>query len=99
MNLPFCSSDTVPETRVFSVHLGLFLHDVELKNITFSTGVFTVEECNARGFNVQEHSFPNETKSFSLQVPFDADVVLKHVCEVIIYAKCHYIPADRKSVV
>lgn len=75
----FCFSDTVPEDRVFSVHLGTFLHDVALRNITFSTGVLTVEECNARGFTVQEHSFPNGTKSFSLEVPFDADVVLKHV--------------------
>lgn len=79
---PFCSSDTVTEDRVFSVHLGTFLHDVELRNITFSTGVFTPEECKARGFNVQKHSFPNGTKSFSLKVPFDADVVLKNVCEL-----------------
>ena len=75
----FCSSDTVPETRVFSVLLGTFLHDVELRNITFSTGVLTVEESNAKGFTVQEHSLANGSKSFSLQVPFDADVVLKHV--------------------
>lgn len=72
-------SDTLPEDRVFSVHLGTFLHDVELRNITFSTGVLTVEECSTRGFTVQEHSFPNGSKTFSLQVPFDADVVLKHV--------------------
>ncbi|XP_063758791.1 LOW QUALITY PROTEIN: uncharacterized protein LOC134877272 [Eleginops maclovinus] len=70
--------DTVPETRVFSVHLGTFLQDVELRNITFSTGVLSVEEGNARGFTVQEHSLANGSKSFSLQVPFDADVVLKH---------------------
>lgn len=67
---------------MFSVHLGTFLHDVELKNITFSTVVLTVEECNAGGFAVQEHRFPNGTKSFSLKVPFDANVVLKHVCEM-----------------
>lgn len=88
LNLPTCSSDTVPEERVFSVHLGSFLHDVELKNITFSTGVLTLEECRARGFTVEEHSFPNGNKSFSLQVPFDADVVLKHVCELIKHAVC-----------
>ncbi|XP_042359781.1 zona pellucida protein AX 1 [Plectropomus leopardus] len=75
---PHVQDDTVPEARVFSVHLGTFLHDVELMNITFSTGVLTVEESNARGFTVQEHRFPNGSKSFSLQVPFDADVVLTH---------------------
>ncbi|XP_024912763.1 uncharacterized protein LOC103380918 isoform X1 [Cynoglossus semilaevis] len=76
--------DTVPEDRLFVVHVGTFLHDVELKNITFSTGVLTVEECNARGFTVQEHTFSNGTKSFTLQVPFDDDVVLKHNPEKLV---------------
>lgn len=81
---PHAQDNTVPEDRVFSVHLGTFLKDVELRNITFSTGVLTVDECKVRGFTVQEHSFPNGTKSFSLQVPFDADVVLKHNPEVLV---------------
>uniref|UniRef100_A0A673BPP8 Zona pellucida protein AX 1 n=1 Tax=Sphaeramia orbicularis TaxID=375764 RepID=A0A673BPP8_9TELE len=68
----------IPEDRVFDVHMWNFLYDVELVNITFSSGVFTVEECNAMGFAVQDHRFPNGTKSFSLKVPFDAAVVLKH---------------------
>uniref|UniRef100_A0A3Q4AHM8 ZP domain-containing protein n=1 Tax=Mola mola TaxID=94237 RepID=A0A3Q4AHM8_MOLML len=70
--------------RMFRVQLGTFLPDVELRNITFSTGVLTVEECLARGFNVQELRFPNETKSFSLQVSFDSDVVLKHNPEALV---------------
>uniref|UniRef100_A0A3Q3RDF0 ZP-domain containing protein Ig-like domain-containing protein n=1 Tax=Monopterus albus TaxID=43700 RepID=A0A3Q3RDF0_MONAL len=70
--------NTVPEDRMFSFYLGTFLHDVVLRNITFVTGVLTVEECNASSFNIQEHNFTNKTKAFSLQVPFDADVVLKH---------------------
>lgn len=74
-------SVTIAEDRVFSVFLGNFLYDVELKNITFSTGVLTVQECTARGYTIQEHSFPNKTKGFSLHVPFDADVVLKSVCK------------------
>lgn len=74
-----CSSDTVPEDGVFSVMLGGFFHDVELKNITFVTGVLTVEESNARGLIVQEHIYTNGTKGFSLQVSFNADVVLKTV--------------------
>ncbi|XP_076612518.1 uncharacterized protein LOC143336320 [Chaetodon auriga] len=81
---PYTQDNTVPEVRVFSVHLGTFLHDVELRNITFSTGVLTVEECIARGFTVQEHSFPNGSKTLSLQVPFDADVVLKHNPEPLV---------------
>lgn len=82
-NSAILSPATVTENRVFSVVLGNFLHDVELKNITFSTGLLTVQECNTRGYTVQEHSFPNETKSFSLHVPFDADVVLKRVCKLV----------------
>lgn len=77
----FCSSDTVLEDRIFSVNLGIFLHDVVLKNITFSTGVLTVEECNARGFIVREYTSPNGRKRFSVEVPFDADVVIKRVCD------------------
>nr|SOX60636.1 zona pellucida protein X [Solea senegalensis] len=81
---PHFNDDTIAQNRMFSVLLGTFLQDVELKNITFSTGVLTVEECNARGFAVQQHSFPNGSKSFSLQVPFDADVVLKHNPEKLV---------------
>lgn len=85
-NLPLRSSDTEPEERVFNVLLGAFLNDVVLKNITFSTGVLTVEECKAAGFLIREHGYPNGTKGFSIQVPFDDDVVLKHVCEVALMA-------------
>uniref|UniRef100_A0A3B4FN65 Uncharacterized LOC102197790 n=1 Tax=Pundamilia nyererei TaxID=303518 RepID=A0A3B4FN65_9CICH len=74
---PHVEDYTVPEDGVFSVMLGGFFNDVELKNITFVTGVLTVEESNARGLIVQEHIYTNGTKGFSLQVSFDADVVLK----------------------
>uniref|UniRef100_A0A4W5PP43 Zona pellucida protein AX 1 n=1 Tax=Hucho hucho TaxID=62062 RepID=A0A4W5PP43_9TELE len=75
---PHVIENIVPEQKVFSVLLGTFLHDVELHNITFSTGVLTVAECNARGFDFQEHRFANRSKTFSLRVPFSDEVVLKH---------------------
>ncbi|XP_060907869.1 uncharacterized protein LOC132984874 [Labrus mixtus] len=81
---PHFKDNTVPEDRVFMVHVGTFLHDVVLTNITFSTGVLTVEECNGRGFTVHEHSFPNGTKSYSLKVSFDADVVVQHNPEPLV---------------
>nr|BCF79768.1 zona pellucida protein homologue ZPAX [Hippoglossoides dubius] len=81
---PHLKDDTVPQDRMFTLYVGTFLHDVELRNITFSTGVLTVEESKARGFSVQEYSFSNGSKSFSLQVPFDADVVLKHNPEPLV---------------
>ncbi|KAK2856122.1 hypothetical protein Q5P01_004857 [Channa striata] len=76
--------NTVSEDRIFSLKLGTFLHDVVLRNITFSTGVLSIKECNARGFTVREHSFPNRTKTFSLEVPFDEDVVLKNNPEMLV---------------
>ncbi|KAM8832525.1 uncharacterized protein AB9W97_003641 [Spinachia spinachia] len=82
--LPHFQESTVPEARMFRFFLGTFLHDVVLKNITFSTGVLTVDECNTRGFIIQEHGYANGTKSYSLSVPFDADVVLKHNPELLI---------------
>lgn len=74
---PHAEDRTIPENRVFTVNVGTFLHDVELRNITFSTGVLTVEESNAQGFIVEEHILPNGTIIFSLKVSFDSDVVLK----------------------
>ncbi|XP_037305477.2 uncharacterized protein LOC119195013 [Pungitius pungitius] len=81
---PHFQENTVPEARVFSVVLGTFLHDVVLKNITFSTGVLTVDESNARGFTIQEHKYANGTMGYALSVPFDADVVLKHNPELLV---------------
>ncbi|XP_034555951.1 zona pellucida protein AX 1 isoform X2 [Notolabrus celidotus] len=81
---PHAYDTTIPEDRMFSVHVGTFLHDVELRNISFATGVLTVEEINARGFSIQTHVFPNGNKSVSLTVPFNADVVLKHNPEPLV---------------
>uniref|UniRef100_A0A8C7PQ74 Zona pellucida protein AX 1 n=1 Tax=Oncorhynchus mykiss TaxID=8022 RepID=A0A8C7PQ74_ONCMY len=67
----------IHEQSVFDILLGIFLHDVELMNITFTTRVLTVAECNARGFDVQEHHFANGSKTFSIRVPFSDELVLK----------------------
>ncbi|XP_063079888.1 zona pellucida protein AX 1 [Engraulis encrasicolus] len=74
---PHLWDDTVAEERIFDLTLGTFLHDVQLVNLTFTTGVMNIEEANSRGFNVQEHRFPNASKTFTLQVPFDDPVVAK----------------------
>ncbi|KAK3542320.1 hypothetical protein QTP86_022482 [Hemibagrus guttatus] len=70
-------SDTDADSEVFRITLGSFLPDVELLNITLSTGVMSVEEANNRGFNVQEHLFPNGSKAFSMEVPFSDPAVLR----------------------
>uniref|UniRef100_A0A8C3AVZ2 Zona pellucida protein AX 1 n=1 Tax=Cyclopterus lumpus TaxID=8103 RepID=A0A8C3AVZ2_CYCLU len=74
------------------VLLGPLLHDVVLRNITFFTRVLTVEESNARGVTVLEHRYSNGTKSISVLVPFDADIVLEDASEII-DAKCHLVPS------
>lgn len=76
---------------MFNVLLGDFLQDVVLMNITFTTGLLTVQECNARGYTVQEHIALDNAKGFSLHVPFDADVVLKGVWRTVcnIYTASH----------
>ncbi|KTG32400.1 hypothetical protein cypCar_00038644 [Cyprinus carpio] len=63
------------EQRVFDVLLGYLLPDVELVNITFGSELLTVSEIIIKGINLQEHSFPNNTKAFALQVPFSEPYV------------------------
>ncbi|XP_077567649.1 zona pellucida protein AX 1 [Stigmatopora nigra] len=75
---------TNAEDRLFNIHVGTFLNDVELKNITFSTGTILLEECVAKGFMIQEHRHPGDTKSFSLTVPFSAVEVLKNNPEPLV---------------
>lgn len=73
-------SDTQLEQRVFDVLLGYLLPDVELVNITFGSELLTVSEIIIKGINLQEHSFPNNTKAFALQVPFSEPYVQIKVC-------------------
>lgn len=77
--LSFPLSDTHSDSEVFRITLGSFLPDVELFNLTLTTGVMSVEEANNRGFNVQQHLFPNGSKAFSMEVPFSHPAVLRTV--------------------
>ncbi|XP_029966110.1 uncharacterized protein LOC115401880 [Salarias fasciatus] len=75
---PKVIDNTVPEQQVFKLVLGHFAPDVALVNITFPTGVLSLEECIVRGFKVLEHLSPNGTfKAFTLEVPFTDPVVLQ----------------------
>ncbi|XP_018923510.2 uncharacterized protein LOC109050322 [Cyprinus carpio] len=70
---------TQPKQKVFDVLLGYFLPDVELLNITFVSELLTVSEIINKGILLQEHSFSNNTKAFTLQVPFsDPQVQIKN---------------------
>ncbi|MGH0181786.1 UNVERIFIED_CONTAM: hypothetical protein FKN15_007870 [Acipenser sinensis] len=76
---PFVINHTVPKDRVFNVTLGLFLPDVDLVDITFGLETLTVPEANLKGYNIQEHVFPNGSKTYTLQVPFEDPDVKKEV--------------------
>ncbi|XP_077409620.1 uncharacterized protein LOC144039807 [Vanacampus margaritifer] len=75
---------TNAEERFFSIHVGTFLDDVELKNFTFATGTYLAEDCADKGFMVHERRHPGGTKSFSLKVPFAVAEVLKHNPEPLV---------------
>ncbi|MGH0174874.1 UNVERIFIED_CONTAM: hypothetical protein FKN15_069131 [Acipenser sinensis] len=68
---PVVTNNTVPKARVFNVTLGTFLPDVELVKIIVGPETLTVPEANLKGYNVQEHVFPNGSKTYTLQVPFE----------------------------
>ncbi|MGH0157486.1 UNVERIFIED_CONTAM: hypothetical protein FKN15_033735 [Acipenser sinensis] len=71
VKIPVGADDTVPKARVFNVTLGTFLPDVELVKIIVGPETLTVPEANLKGYNVQEHVFPNGSKTYTLQVPFE----------------------------
>lgn len=77
--LHFSPTDTIREEQLFKPTLGPFASDMVLVNITFSSVVLSVAACNARGFNVQELSSQNGSKTFTLQVPFMDPLVTKTV--------------------
>ncbi|MGH0185729.1 UNVERIFIED_CONTAM: hypothetical protein FKN15_018900 [Acipenser sinensis] len=62
--------DTIPEEKVFTVTLGIFNPDVELKNLTINGVPLTLPEAVNQGIVVTEVQHPNGTKSFVLKVPF-----------------------------
>ncbi|MGH0159158.1 UNVERIFIED_CONTAM: hypothetical protein FKN15_049617, partial [Acipenser sinensis] len=68
---PVVTNNTVPKARGFNVTLGTFLPDVELVKIIVGPETLTVPEANLKGYNVQEHVFPNGSKTYTLQVPFE----------------------------
>lgn len=58
---------------------GVFLPDVTLVALTIGGEPLSPEEAKQKGYKVNESLFPDGTKSFSLEVPFDDPNVLKEV--------------------
>ncbi|MGH0183991.1 UNVERIFIED_CONTAM: hypothetical protein FKN15_013510 [Acipenser sinensis] len=68
---PYVVNNTVPSEKGFTVTLGNFKPDVELKNLTLNGVPLTRPEAQNRGVKISEVLHPNGTKDFVLKVPFD----------------------------
>ncbi|KAL8172917.1 UNVERIFIED_CONTAM: hypothetical protein K2H54_033467 [Gekko kuhli] len=75
--MPAVVNNTVPDSRLFDVAFGVFLPDVTLVALTIGGEPLSPEEAKQKGYKVDESPFPNGTKSFNLEVPFDDPNVLK----------------------
>ncbi|XP_058870593.1 uncharacterized protein LOC117404826 [Acipenser ruthenus] len=72
---PYVVNNTVPSEKGFTVTLGNFKPDVELKNLTLSGVPLTLPEAQNRGVKISEVQHPNGTKDFVLKVPFNNPLV------------------------
>ncbi|MGH0147606.1 UNVERIFIED_CONTAM: hypothetical protein FKN15_031619 [Acipenser sinensis] len=72
---PYVVNNTVPSEKGFTVTLGNFKPDVELKNLTLNGVPLTRPEAQNRGVKISEVLHPNGTKDFVLKVPFDNPLV------------------------
>ncbi|XP_072502340.1 uncharacterized protein [Notamacropus eugenii] len=71
------TDNTVPETRLFKVLLGSVLPHDQLVAVVVGRMSYAVVDSEHPGYNVLEIPFPNGTKGFLLDVPFDDPNVLK----------------------
>ncbi|XP_042301351.1 uncharacterized protein LOC121919136 isoform X2 [Sceloporus undulatus] len=75
--IPTVVNNTVPSMRLFDVLLGVFLPDVTLVTLTIGGIPLTLKEAEQKGYKISDISFPNGTKGFRLEVPFDDPIVQK----------------------
>ncbi|XP_041089835.1 zona pellucida sperm-binding protein 2-like isoform X2 [Polyodon spathula] len=73
---PYVINNTVPSEKSFTVTLGNFKPDVELKNLTINGVPLTLPEAENRGVKIIMVQHPNGTKDFVLKVPFNNPLVL-----------------------
>ncbi|ETE71414.1 Zona pellucida sperm-binding protein 2, partial [Ophiophagus hannah] len=80
--IPIVINNTVPETRIFDVFLGVFLPDVNLVTLTIGDMTYSLKEAEEKGYRISVISFPNGTRGFELEVPFDDPNVLKEYMNI-----------------
>ncbi|XP_008116408.1 uncharacterized protein LOC103280166 isoform X2 [Anolis carolinensis] len=75
--IPTVVNNTIPETRVFDVMLGVFLPDVTLVILTIGGIPLTLKEAEQKNYKISDTPFPTGMKGFKLEVPFDDPIVQK----------------------
>ncbi|MGH0139585.1 UNVERIFIED_CONTAM: hypothetical protein FKN15_043064 [Acipenser sinensis] len=68
---PYVINNTVPSEKGFTVTLGNFKPDVELKKLTINRVPLTLPEAQNRGVEIIKVQHPNGTNDFVLKVPFN----------------------------
>ncbi|XP_058853594.1 zona pellucida sperm-binding protein 2-like isoform X2 [Acipenser ruthenus] len=72
---PYVINNTVPSEKGFTVTLGNFKPDVELKKLTINRVPLTLPEAQNRGVEIIKVQHPNGTNDFVLKVPFNNPLV------------------------
>ncbi|XP_062429099.1 uncharacterized protein LOC134138924 [Rhea pennata] len=71
------TNNTSLSTRLMNVTIGMFLSDVELVNLTFVGATVPVPEAIRHGYLTRENRYANGSKTYAVQVPFDAASIKK----------------------
>ncbi|XP_007659686.2 uncharacterized protein LOC103167717 [Ornithorhynchus anatinus] len=75
--VPTVINNTIPDTRLFNIVIGSFLPDDQLVKVEIGNVPYTIQEAKSHGYKISETLFPNGTKGFVLEVPFDDSNVIK----------------------
>lgn len=85
----FADNQTVLEERVFSVYLGDVPDDVELAAVQLNGRGFPLPFTNASRRTITEVVQSNNTRGYSLQVPFEDPVVIREVKRCLCFTRPH----------
>ncbi|XP_039205208.1 uncharacterized protein LOC120310638 isoform X1 [Crotalus tigris] len=80
--IPIVINNTVPETRIFDIFLGVFLPDVNLVTLKIGDVTFSLKEAEQNGYRISAILLLNGTRGFELEVPFDDPNVLKEYMNI-----------------
>ncbi|XP_075779564.1 uncharacterized protein LOC102446806 [Pelodiscus sinensis] len=74
---PTITNYTNSSIRLVNVTVGIFLPDVELVNLTIDATTVTVPEALQYGYKVYETRYPNGSKGYVIETPFDVPLIKK----------------------